>query len=151
MQEIVKDKSIITEYKISEIEILLNSKSDNNLISNLIEEIESNGFEETAFKFSISSSAADKGDLGWINSKSLSRQIFNIVSKMGIGEITNPIKRPNSVLLLKLVDKRNSNTNKINISDLKTKLINQKKNELFNLYSRSHLSKLNNTSLIEYK
>ena len=27
----------------------------------------------------------------------------------------------------------------------------QKKNELFNLYSRSHLSKLKNNSLIEYK
>ena len=34
---------------------------------------------------------------------------------------------------------------------LKKDLIDQKKNELFNLYSRSHLSKLKNTSLIEYK
>ena len=34
---------------------------------------------------------------------------------------------------------------------LRKDLIVQKKNELFNLYSRSHLSKLKNTSLIEYR
>ena len=38
----------------------------------------------------------------------------------------------------------------IDIDKLKRDLINQK-NELFNLYSRSHLSKLKNTSLIEYQ
>ena len=40
---------------------------------------------------------------------------------------------------------------KKSISDLQKKIINQKKNELFNLYSMSHLSKLKNNSLIEYK
>ena len=39
----------------------------------------------------------------------------------------------------------------INKFKLKENLIKQKKNELFELYSRSHLSKLKNTSLIEYK
>ena len=34
---------------------------------------------------------------------------------------------------------------------MRNNLINQKKNELFNLYSNSHLSKLKNTSFIEYK
>jgi len=50
-----------------------------------------------------------------------------------------------------LKDKRVSKTQDINIKKLKNNIINQKKNELFNLYSRSHLSKLKNTSLIEYK
>ena len=59
-------------------------------------------------------------------------------------------KRQNNILFLKINDKRISKSENINIVELKNNLINQK-NELFNLYSRSHLSKLKNTSLIEYK
>ena len=70
---------------------------------------------------------------------------------MNKGDISKPIKKQNSVLFLKINDKRISKSENINIVELKNNLINQKKNELFNLYSRSHLSKLQNTSLIEYK
>ena len=34
------------------------------------------GFEDVALRFSISSSASNKGNLGWINSKSLSEEII---------------------------------------------------------------------------
>ena len=70
---------------------------------------------------------------------------------MDIGETSKPIKRQNSIIFLKIADKRSSKTKDINLSELKSKLVNQKKNELYNLYSRSHLSKLKNNSLIEYK
>ena len=67
------------------------------------------------------------------------------------GEVSQPIKTQNSILFLKLNEIKNSKTEDINIPELKKKLIDRKKNELFNLYSKSHLSKLKNTSLIEYK
>ena len=70
---------------------------------------------------------------------------------MKIGDISNPIKRQDSILFLKLNDKRISKVDDIDIEKLKNRIINQKKNELFNLYSRSHLSKLKNTSFIDYK
>ena len=70
---------------------------------------------------------------------------------MKIGEISEPILSQNSLLFLKILDKRLSEPRKIDLVKLKEDLINNKKNELFNLYSRSHLSKLKNTSLIEYK
>ena len=70
---------------------------------------------------------------------------------MKIGEISEPILSQNSLLFLKILDKRLSAPRKIDLVKLKEDLINNKKNELFNLYSRSHLSKLKNTSLIEYK
>ena len=70
---------------------------------------------------------------------------------MKIGDISNPIKRQDSILFLKLNDKRVSKVDDIDIKKLKNRIINQKKNELFNLYSRSHLSKLKNTSFIDYK
>ena len=46
--------------------------------------------------------------------------------------------------------KKKSKSSDVNIVELKNNLINQKKNELFLLYSRSDLSKLRNTKFIEY-
>ena len=85
-----------------------------------------------------------------MDTNSLSRDIHAIVKKLKIGQISQPIKRQNSILFLKLKNKRKTKTDNINVAELKTKLIDQK-NEMFNLYSRSHLSKLRNTSSIEYK
>ena len=70
---------------------------------------------------------------------------------MNIGDISQPIIKQNIFLFLKLNDKRKSKIDKVNLVKLRKNLINQKKNELFNLYSNSHLSKLKNNILIEYK
>ena len=152
VNEILEGQEYLKEYKISEIEISLeNNESEELKIKNIINQIEVNGFENTALRSSISSSASNKGDLGWVNAKSLSKKINKIISKLKINEISDPFKNQNSILFLMLKDKRVSKTQDINIMELKNNIINQKKNELFNLYSRSHLSKLKNTSLIEYK
>ena len=151
LQKLIKNKKDIEEYQISEIEIPLgNNESDNKKISQIKEEIEKNGFETTALKFSISSSAANKGNIGWINVKSLSKNIYNEIAKIKIGEVTDPIKKQGSILFLKLNNKRISKSENFDIEELKKNLISQKKNELFNLYSRSHLSKIRNNSYIEY-
>ena len=70
---------------------------------------------------------------------------------MNINDVSRPIEKQNVIIFLKLTDKRKTKAENIDINELKKKLISQKKNELFNLYSRSHLSKLKNTSVIEYK
>ena len=124
---------------------------DNEKIINLQKMIKEQGFETAALKYSISSTASNKGDLGWINAKSLSEQIYNAIKKVKIGEISKPIRRQNSVLFLKVNDIKTSNIEDINLIDLKKKLINQKKNELVELYSLSHLSKIRNTSSVEFK
>ena len=74
IEKILKDKQNILEFKLSEIEILINNDSkDVEKINNLINLINKIGFEDAALKFSISSTAENKGDLGWINSTSLSK------------------------------------------------------------------------------
>lgn len=149
---LIKNKKDIIKYKLSEIEILIDDQPDNKkIIENLYSEIKIKGFANAAKKFSISNSAANNGELGWINEESLSKQIYEYVSKLKIGDVTKPIKRQNSILILKLVDKSKTNKNEINLENLKKNVLNQKKNELFNLYSNSHLSKLKNSTLIEYK
>ena len=140
------------EIKLSEIEILsINELEDKNNIDKIKNHIIKEGFEKTASKFSMSSSAIDKGDIGWINSNQLSKKIYDEVKKIKIGEITAPIKNQDTILILKLIDKRKSSNISLDIEKLKKNLIEKKKNELFNLYSRSLLSKLKNKTFIQYK
>ena len=153
LQDVIKDKTNITEFKIAEIEVSQEKNDDLNKkkLSFVKNEIQKNGFENTAINISTSESSINKGNLGWISSKSLSKNIFDALVNLEVGSVSEPIKRQNSFLILKLVDKRTIVSNEINIAKVKKNLINQKKNELYNLYSRSHLSKLQNTSFIEYK
>ncbi len=151
LAKLIKEKSDIIQFRLSEIEILLNNDlSDREKISNIQQQIDNYGFESTAIKFSISSTASNKGDLGWMNAESLNKNIYELIKKINIGEVTEPLITKNSALFLKLKDKKISKVENINIDELRKNLIDQKKNEMFNLYSRSHLSKLKNTSLIEY-
>ena len=141
----------ITDYSLSEIEILSNdSNSDNSKILEVQNEILNSGFESAVIKFSIASTASDNGKLGWINSNSLSNNFLKILNNMTVGETSKPIKKNDKIIFLRLNDKRISSYSDINLKELKTNLINQKKNELFNLYSSSYLSKLRNTKFIEY-
>ena len=152
LEKIIKSKKSYKEYNISEIEIITEKNSNSDQIAlDLKNKIKEEGFETAALKYSMSSSANNKGNLGWINSNSLSKEIFEVLKIMDTGQISKPIKRQNSILFLKLVDVRTSKTENINIDELKKRIIDQKKNEMFNLYSKSHLSKLKNTVLIEYK
>lgn len=150
--DLIKNDSNIEEYKISEIEFALeNGTQKEDKIKFMIKKIEELGFENSALRYSTSSSAQNKGDLGWVNTKALSKQFFTILQKLNIGEVSQPIVSLNNVLFLKLVNKRVSKIKNLDTEKLKKKLISQKKSELFNLYSKSHLSKVKNNALIEYK
>ena len=148
----IENSSNFTELNISEIEIGFDNNSNyKDEVNFIIKEIRENGFEKTAQKFSISSTAKNFGSIGWVNSESLNSKVSKVLKSLKIGEVSTPIKTLNSYIFFKLVDKRVSKIDEINSEEFKKRLIDQKKNELFNLYSRSHLSKLKNNSLIEYK
>ena len=148
----IENNSNIIELNISEIEINFDNNSNyQDEVNFIIKEINENGFEKTAQKFSISSTAKNFGKIGWINSESLNSKVSKVLNDLKIGEVSKPIKSLNSLIFFKLVDKKLSKIDDIDTKEFKKRLIDQKKNELFNLYSRSHLSKLKNNSLIEYK
>jgi len=152
LDDLINKRSEIKEFKLSEIEILRDDEKSNlKKIEEIKNELKINNFSSVAAKFSMSTSSTKKGNLGWINSSSLSKEIYNKLDVLKPGEITDPIFRQNSILFLQLNDRRTSSASNIDITQLRNNLINQKKNELFTLYSRSHLSKLRNTSTIEYK
>ena len=152
INKILKNKLFTREVNISEIQVAnYNNSSEKKLIENIENEIQNNGFENTALKFSISNTSSEKGNLGWINLKTLSKEMYNILKDMRPGEISKPIKQSNGILFLKLNDSRQVSGTDLNEEKLKNNLIKKRQNEMFNLYSMSHLSIIKNKYLIEYK
>ena len=152
LNEIIKNQKNIKEYQLAEIEIpSLNDSRDQKNIEDIYNQIKKEGFEETAIKFSASTSAFDGGNLGWISSRSLSDKIFKIVQKMKIGNISKPIQQTNNFLILKLLDERTVDINKINLEEIRKKIIDTKRNEFLDLFSNNHLSKLKNNTLVKIR
>ena len=151
LKNLMRKNTNFKEFKISEIEIFASENDNKNKIKEVQDEINKNGFSVAAIKLSMSTSSKNKGNLGWINSKSLSNQIKDIITSMKVGDVSKPIFQQDRILFLKLDDTREISLDTNDIEKFKNKIIDQKKNELFNLYSKSHLSKLRNVSYIEFK
>ena len=151
IKEIIKNKKPVKEFELSEIEVNLDQEiSVEDKIKEISNKITTMGFENAALNFSSSPTASKKGYLGWINEKALSKQMYEVVSKLNTGEISKPIKSQNSLLFLKLNKIKILNSTEIDEEKLKKKIIEEKRNDLFNLYSQSRLSKLRNNSYIQY-
>lgn len=152
IETLLKDQLEVKEVNLSEIQLLNNQNINNKkFIQNIFDEIKQNGFENTALKFSVSSSSSEKGSLGWINIKTLSKSIYDLVSNMSPGDISEPIIQSNNILLIKLNKERKVSRTDLDKDEMKKRLIKQKENELFNLYSISHLSIIKNKYFVEYK
>ena len=152
INNILETQSGLQEYKLAEIELSLkNNPKDKSTILKVNNEIKKFGFEKTAIKYSVSTSSSNGGDIGWINSKSLSEKILSIINKMKVGEISQPIIQTNRIIILKLLDEKKINVNNKNLNKLREKIIKNKKNQLLKLYSNNHLSKIKNNALIEIK
>ena len=146
----LKSQSNLKEFKLAEIEIALNNNSeDKNIFLKINSEIIANGFEKTAQKYSISNTSLDGGNIGWISSKSVSDKILLILNKMKVGDISSPIIQTDNATILKLIDIKNIDINNADLDKLRQQIINEKKNELLNLYSNSHLSKVKNSAFVE--
>ena len=102
-------------------------------------------------KYSSSNSLVTKGDIGWVKVTSLSEKIYKAIKNLKINEISREIIQPNRVLFLKVTDKKKVNEEYLDKEKMKKDLIAKRTNELFSLYSKSHLSKLKNESFIDYK
>jgi peptidyl-prolyl cis-trans isomerase SurA len=146
-----KSKNFV-KYNLSEIEIIFEtSKEENDLKNKIDDDIKKIGFKKTAIKYSTSATALNGGLIGWIDSNLLSSIYFSVVKNLQIGQVSRPIKKGNTITFLKLNDKKEfKKSQNIDLEQLKISIENNKKNELLNLYSSSHLSKIKNTTLIEF-
>lgn len=147
----IKNNRDLEEFKLSKIEIFLyNDGSDDLRITSLQNHIKNYGFESAINKFDAQS-PDDKEKIAWISGEALSKNLKDIVKNLNIDQVSDVIKLQDSVIILKLLDKRKTKINTNDIQRLRKNIINKKKNDLFSLYSSSHLSKLKNSSFISYK
>lgn len=152
LKELIKKNQNILEYNLSEIEVTINNNENiKKKIDDIKNKIIKDGFETAAQNHSFSDTSSNKGYLGWISSKELSKNIFEVIRNLKIGEISSPIRRQNTILFLKVNNIRSKKVKELDLQKLELNIINRKKNELFNLYSKSHLSKIRNNTLVEYK
>ena len=152
LKKILNKKLFIKEYNISEIDIALEKNNQTNeKIFEIRNQIRDLGFENAAKQLSVSSSSASGGSLGWVNENILSKKIYDILINLKIGDISEPIFSATNVMFLQLNDIRTKEITNLNVEELKKDIIKQKRNELFSLYSNSHLSKIKNSLLVEYK
>ena len=89
--------------------------------------------------------------MGWISENVLSPEYLNILKDLNKGDISDPLKVTNSFIILKIDDLKLTSNDKINAKELEKKIINQKKSEKMNLYSRSHFLNLENSIIIDWK
>jgi peptidyl-prolyl cis-trans isomerase SurA len=152
IKDYIKNASLIEEFRISEIEIPFSNKEELEIKTlNIEKEIKAMGFEQTALKYNNKYSNSSNIDLGWISAYALAPEIYERLSEINVGEITQPIIGQNNIMILKLSDKRIAKKENVDTTKLREEFFNKKRNDQFRLYSKSHLSKLKNNSLIEYK
>jgi peptidyl-prolyl cis-trans isomerase SurA len=153
LNKTIQNQKLIEEYHLAEIEIKILNNSQTNDIENEIKNyINQFGFEKAANKFSISDSAINGGDIGWVNSTALSEEIYMIAKNLKIGSFSGAKRSTDSMLFLKLINKRKiSDIDKLNVDEIKNSIISKQTNDLLSIYSNNHLSQKKNITLIEFK
>ena len=149
LNKIILEQKLVIDYNLSEIETKFLKENE---LKEIIDYINNFNFEKAAQKYSVSTSAIDGGNIGWINSESLSKNILELLKDLNVGEYTKPIKRDDSFFIFYLNDKRKvSNFDKDNLEKLKKSIIDKKTNDLLTMYSNNHLSIKRNKTLIDYQ
>ena len=137
-----KDTAKVKEYQLSE--IVFNIETKNDIEKRYIEitkSINEIGFENTAAIYSISDSAKIGGEIGWINESLINTKIKKNIDILQIGEISQPIILPNGVLILQIINIKNSEI-KIDMEVEYNKAINFEKNRQLNQFSIIYFNKI---------
>jgi len=142
-KEILKNSKIqIKEYQLSEIIFEVTKKEEiQKKYNEVVKSINEEGFKNSAAIYSFSESAKIGGDIGWINENSLNDKIKKNIVNLKNGEITKPIILSNGILILKLINTKNSETI-INVKNEFKKAVNYERNRQLNQYSKIYYNKV---------
>ena len=143
-----ENNALITEYELSEIIFQVNDDIELvNKINLIQQDINEQGFKNSANIHSISDSSKFGGNIGWFNEKQLSKKINLAIKKLSIGEISKPIKITNSFLLLKVESKKQIK-NKFDKKKLLAEAILFEQNKQYSQFSIIHYNKVKINSTI---
>ena len=130
------------EYKLSEILYEIDNKEDlQKKYKEIIKSVDEIGFKNSASIYSVSGSSKIGGDIGWVGENSLNKKIKENIDYLKIGEISKPIILPTGILLLKMIDSKNIESN-IDIKIELEKAINYERNRQLDQYSKIYYNKI---------
>ena len=142
--ENVKERRL---FLLSEIEINRTESNDDSTLENIFKNIEVEGFENTAKKFSISNSSQYGGNIGWIDEKNLSKKIYENVKFLKTEEISKPIYLNDTIVIIKKISER---VFEKNIEKIKDRIVREEKEKKLQMFSKAHYSKLEKTIQISF-
>ena len=140
-QDLENPSNFLYEYLLHEILFTPSQISDletNRLkIEKSIKEI---GFENTANILSEAASSKLGGKIGWIKENQLTKEVFNNIKNLGIGDHTKPINVAGGQLFLFLKDKRKTKL-ELSFNDELKKIIKAEQNRQLDQYSSIYYKK----------
>ena len=129
-------------YLLSEIFFeISNSSQLNKKYQEIIEIIQKKGFENAAASISTSNTANQGGKIGWIDEDALNENLKKILSESNVNEITEPLTMPGGFMILK-INEIKKKTKKQNIENELKRIINFKKNDQLNQFSKIYFNKV---------
>jgi len=143
----VKNTVSRKDFLLSEIEINLPNNEMQLVIKKIMGNIEMEGFENTAKKYSISQTAERGGSLGWMNEKKLSGKILENIKNLKTNEVGKPIILENSIVFLK---KMGEKVYEKDVKKLKDNIIKIEKEKKLKMFSNSHYSNLERVTQINF-
>jgi len=140
----------IDEYLISEIIIEHTPNSDlDSEIKKIKEKINNEGFEKVAMDLSISETAVNGGDLGWININTITDKFKSKIVNTPMGKVSEAVVLPEGILFFEVRNKRALQKN-LNLEDARKQLVAAEKSKMLNMFSLSHYDTLRRSIAINY-
>ena len=132
----------LKEYQLSEILYAVTNKEEiEQKYNKVVKSINEIGFENTAAIYSFSETAQIGGEIGWVSESTLNDRIKKNVNNLKNGEITKPIILSNGILVLKLINTKNSKT-AVDVESEFKKAINYERNRQLNQYSKIYYDRV---------
>ena len=131
-------------------EIIFNLQIDEKLnkkFDNIKKTISDKSFSQAAIIHSISDTAKAGGELGWIRLSSMNPRIKDQITKISVGNFTDPIVIPGGFLILRVNQIRDTNK-EIDLEKEIEQIVNEMKNNQLNQYSNIYYNKIKKDILI---
>jgi peptidyl-prolyl cis-trans isomerase SurA len=138
MKEFEMESVVVKQSKVKQILLKKNQIVSENEIQKKLEHIrnliiEGMSFSEAAEKYSEDSSAANKGDLGWLNPGATIPEFEKIMDELDLNEISQPVKTALGWHLIQVTDRREKDLSTESLRQrVKETLLKQKTDIRFN-------------------
>jgi len=118
-------------------------------IKKIKDKILAEGFSTVALNLSISESAEQGGDLGWVNEKSISNELKLKIKNTPKGSISEPIFLKEGMLFFIIRDKRLT-VKTDSLEEKKNQLVAFEKAKILRMFSLSHYDSIKRSTAIRY-